>query len=83
MLLAFHLSDLITVPFGYLLSWLYELTHNYGAALILFAVLVKLILTPVSAKSKKSTMKMSRLTPRLQEIQAKYSDDQQKQNELK
>ncbi len=81
MLLAFHLSDLITVPFGYLLSWLYELTHNYGAALILFAVLVKLILTPISAKSKKSTMKMSRLTPRLQEIQQKYADDQQKQNE--
>ena len=67
-MLAFNLSDIITVPFGYLMSWLYDLTSNYGVALILFAVIVKLVLFPISAKSKKSTMKMSRLTPRVQEI---------------
>ena len=81
MLLAFSLSDIITVPFGYLLSWLYQFTTNYGVALILFAILVKLVLFPVSAKSKKSMMKMSRLSPRLQEIQKKYEGDQQKQTE--
>ena len=32
------LSDIIRVPFGYLLEWLYLLTHNYGVALILFGV---------------------------------------------
>ncbi len=72
-MLAFNLSDIITVPFGYLMSWLYDLTSNYGVALILFAVIVKLVLFPSSAKSKKSTMKMSRLTPRVQELQAKYA----------
>ena len=81
MFLAFNISDIITVPFGYLLDWLYQLTNNYGWALVLFAVLVKLILFPVTAKSKKSSMKMSRLTPRLQEIQKKYANDQQKQSE--
>jgi len=81
MILAFQLSDLVTVPFGYLLDWLYQLTSNYGWALILFAILVKIILLPVTAKSKKSTMKMARITPRVQAIQKKYENDQQKQSE--
>ncbi|MBQ9843667.1 MAG: YidC/Oxa1 family membrane protein insertase [Oscillospiraceae bacterium] len=81
MILAFKLSDLVTVPFGYLLSFLYQLTSNYGIALIIFAVLVKLILYPVTAKGKKESMKMSRLTPRLKVIQERYANDQTKQNE--
>lgn len=82
MFLAFQLSDIITVPFGYLLSFLYQLTGNYGVAMILFAVLVQVVLMPINAKSKKSMMKMSRLTPRVQEIQSRYANDPQKQNEL-
>ena len=82
MFLAFQLSDIITVPFGYLLSFLYQLTGNYGVAMILFAILVQVVLMPINAKSKKSMMKMSRLTPRVQEIQARYANDPQKQNEL-
>ena len=82
MILAINgIADLIQVPFGYLLSWLYQFTQNYGVALIIFALLVKLILLPASAKGKKSTMKMSRLTPKIQAIQKKYEGDQQKQNE--
>ena len=73
--------DFIRVPFGYLLAWLYQLTSNYGVALIIFAVLLKLILLPATAKSKKSTMKMSRLQPRLQALQKKYANDQQKLSE--
>lgn len=81
MFLAFKLSDIVTVPFGWLLAVLYQFTTNYGVALILFAVLVKIILLPMTAKGKKSTMKLSRLTPRLQAIQKKYANDQQKQGE--
>ena len=81
MFLAFQLGDIIRVPFGYLLSWLYQLFGNYGWALIVFAVVLKIVLLPVTAKSKKSMMKMSRLTPRLQAIQKKYAGDQQKINE--
>ncbi len=73
--------DFITVPFGYLLQWLYQLVGNYGIALILFAIAVQLVLLPVTAKSKKSTMKMSRLQPRIQAIKDKYPNDPQKQNE--
>ncbi len=81
MILAFQIGDIIRVPFGYLMDWLYQFTTNYGLALIIFAVLVKLILLPATAKSKKSSMKMSRLQPRVQAIQKKYEGDQQKQNE--
>ena len=81
MLLAFNINDIIRIPFGYLLDWLYQFTTSYGLALILFAIIVKLILMPITAKSKKSMMKMSRLTPRIQEIKNKYPNDQQKQNE--
>ena len=81
MILAFNLADIVQVPFGYLMSFLYQLTSSYGLALILFAILVKLILLPATAKGKRSTMKMSRLSPRIQAIQKKYENDQQKQNE--
>ena len=81
MFLAFQLGDLIRVPFGWLLGFLYDLTANYGFAMIIFALIVQAVLTPINAKSKKSMMKMSRLQPRIQEIQKKYANDQQKQNE--
>ncbi len=81
MFLAFKLSDLITVPFGYILDVLYRFSGNYGTALILFAVVVYMALLPATAKSKKSMMKMSRLTPLSQEIQQRYKDDPQRQNE--
>ena len=82
MFLAFQLSDIVTVPFGWLMAVLYHFTNNYGVAMILFGILVQLILMPINAKSKKSMMKMSRLTPRIQDIQNRYAGDPQKQNEL-
>ena len=81
MILAFQLGDIVRIPFGYLLSALYQLTTNYGVALILFAIILKIVLLPVTAKSKKNMMKMSRLTPRLQALKKKYADDTQKLNE--
>ena len=81
MFLAFQLGDIIRVPFGWLLGVLYDLTSNYGIAMIIFAIIVQAVLLPINAKSKKSMMKMSRLQPRIQEIQRKYANDQQKQNE--
>ena len=77
------LSDIIRVPFGYLLEWLYLFTSNYGLALILFSLVVKLVLMPLSIKSKKSMLKMSRLAPLAKAIEAKCGDDKQKyQQEL-
>lgn len=81
MFLAFSLWDIIRVPFGWLIEQLYQFTANYGVALILFSLIVKLILLPASAKSKKSMMKMSRYTPLIQALQKKYQNDPQKLNQ--
>ena len=72
------LADCIRVPFGYALEWLYRLTGSYGAALIIFALVVKLILLPVSMKSKKNMMKMSRLAPKMKALEIKYAADKNK-----
>jgi len=82
MFLAFKLSNLITVPFGWLLGQLYNLFDNYGIAMIVFGILVQLIMLPIKAKSKKSMMKMSRVQPLIQDIQRRYAGDSQKQNEM-
>lgn len=70
--------DIIRVPFGYLLEFFYHLTGNYGIAMILFAIIVKLILLPMSIKSKKSSMKMARVSPKLKELERKYGNDKVK-----
>ena len=72
------ISDIIRVPFGYLLDWLDRFANNYGVALILFSLIVKLVLLPMSIKSKKSMLKMSRLAPLAKALEAKYGDDKQK-----
>ena len=72
------LSDIIRVPFGYLLEWLYQFANNYGVALILFSLIIKLVLLPMSIKSKKSMLKMSRLSPIVKAMEVQYGDDKQK-----
>ena len=73
--------DTIAKPFGWLMMKLYELTGSFGLATILFSLCVTLVLLPFMAKSKKSMMRMTRLTPRIQELQRKHEGNQQKLNE--
>ena len=60
-------GEIITWPFAKLMVWLYGLTGSYGWAVILFALIVNLILTPFMGKSKKATMKTTRLQPKIQD----------------
>ncbi len=71
----------ITKPFAWLMVKLYELTGNYGVAVILFALAVNLILTPFMAKSKKSMMRSTRLQPKIQELQRRHEGNPQKLNQ--
>ena len=71
----------ITKPFAWLMVKLYELTGNYGVAVILFALAVNLVLTPFMAKSKKSMMRSTRLQPRIQELQKRHEGNPQKLNQ--
>jgi len=68
----------ITKPFAWLMVKLYELTGNYGWSIIIFALIVNLILTPFMAKSKKGTMRTSRLQPQMQELQRRHEGNPQK-----
>ncbi len=73
-------GEIITWPFAKLMVWFYNLTGNYGVALIFFALAVNLIMTPFMAKSKKSMMRQTRLQPRIQELQKRHEGNPQKLN---
>ena len=73
--------SLLATPLSYLLTLLYNLVGNYGIAIIILTVIIKAVLYPVYAKSMKSTMKMGKLQPKMQELQQKYGKDQQLYNE--
>ena len=66
--------------FGAILKFFYELTGNYGVAIILFTLAVNIILLPLTWKQQKSTTKMQAIQPELQRIQQKYKNDKEKLN---
>ena len=72
---------LLAKPMGYLLMWLYQFIGDYGICLVIFTVAVKLATYPLYAKQIVSTVKMSKVQPKIKEIQQKYAKDQQTQNE--
>lgn len=71
----------IAKPFGMLLLWLYHLVANYGVAIFLFALIVKIIFLPFQMKSKKSMMRMSSLQPQIAELQKRHEGNPRKLQE--
>lgn len=57
---------------------LHSLINNYALTIIVFTILIKVAVLPLNVKSRRSTMRMSALTPQLQKLQEKYKDDQEK-----
>lgn len=74
----FHI---IAVPLLKLLNWFYKYVHNYGVAIVLLTVLIKLIFWPLSQKSYKSMDQMKRLQPMLTKLREKYADDKERLNQ--
>lgn len=72
---------IIAWPFGKLLWLCYEIVHNYGWALLLFTVILKIIMLPSSCKQQISTAKMQRLSPKLEQLKKKYANNKEKLNE--
>jgi len=66
---------------GYLLKVVYDIVGSYGFAIIVFTVLVKLALLPLTLSQTKSMKAMQEIQPKIKEIQNKYKDDSQKMNE--
>ena len=72
---------IIAKPIGYLLMWIYKLVGSYGIALIILTFIVKLVLYPLYAKQIKSSADMAEMSEKAQEIQRRYANDKEKQNE--
>lgn len=72
------LFDWIAQLFGYLLYGIYEIVHNYGIAILIFTIITKLILLPLTIKQQKSLELSKKMQPLLLDLQNRYKDDQQK-----
>lgn len=66
----------LTKPFFYILDFLYGFLGNMGWAILLFAALLRLCMFPIANKSYTSMAKMKALQPKINDIRAKYSDNQ-------
>lgn len=71
----------IAEPLGRLLLMVYGIVGNYGIAIIIFTVLVKMIMIPLTMKQTKSMKNMQEIQPKIKEIQKKYQNDKEKMNE--
>ncbi len=71
-------------PFAIAILWIFVKLHkilfNYGIVIIVFSILMKLAFWPLTRKSSTSMYRMKELTPKLQELRARYKDDPQKMN---
>lgn len=72
---------LLLTPFVWVLNTFYSMTNSYGLALILFAIVVKLILFPFQLKGKKGMIQMNLLSTKMQRLQKQYGKDKERYNE--
>ena len=75
------MMDFFSNIFGYALNIIYEIVKNYGLAIILFSILLKLLLLPLTIKQQKTLKKSQKLQVKLKEIQDKYSNNPEKLNQ--
>ena len=76
------LYDMLAVPFGWVLSFFYDIFSNYLVALFVLTLLVKLILLPSSISQQKNSAKQARLQPKINRIRQKYSNGGQPTREM-
>lgn len=78
--MSFLFNALVYQPIYNLLIFVYTIIPDFGVAIILVTVLIKLILIPLSKKQIESQKKMQEMQPKIKEIQAKYKNDKEKQS---
>ena len=71
----------ISSLFGYVLNFLYNLVNNYGIAIILFTILLRVILIPITIIQQKSTKANTRMQEKMREIERKYKNNPEKLNQ--
>lgn len=70
---SFQLSDILRVPFSYVIRFAYRLIPNYAVALLLFAIVMKALLFPLSIKQQKNMVKQASLRPKETAIRKRYA----------
>ena len=71
----------ISEIFGYVLNYLYNMFNNYGLAIIIFSVLLRIILIPITIKQQKAMKKNAEMQEKMKEIQSKYKNNPEKLNQ--
>ena len=71
----------ISEIFGYLLNWLYNFFNNYGIAIIVFSIILRIILIPITIKQQQSLKKSKKLQKEMADIQKKYKNNPEKLNQ--
>ena len=66
--------------FGYVLNFIYDIVKNYGIAIILFSILVKILMIPISIKQQKTLKKSTKMQEKMKEIQFKYKNNPEQLN---
>lgn len=67
--------------FGYLLNFIYNFVNNYGLAMIIFTIVIKLVMLPLSIKQQKMLKKSTKLQEKMKILQFKYKNDPEKLNQ--
>lgn len=75
------ISELIGYPLGFIMWLMYLITHNYAIAIILFTLITKILLFPLSVKQQKSSAAMAAFQPKLEKLKKQYGNNQQKLQE--
>lgn len=68
-------------PLLFALKWCYSFTHNFGVAIILLTIVIKIIFWPLTHKSYVSMQRMKKVQPKIAQIREKYKDDREKLNQ--
>ena len=72
---------ILSGPLGYVMEWIYKLLPSYGWDIIIFTLLINIVKIPLQLSQQKSMAKMSAFQPMMMEIQTKYKDKPEKQQE--
>ncbi|HNX64509.1 MAG TPA: YidC/Oxa1 family membrane protein insertase [Oscillospiraceae bacterium] len=72
------ISEIFGYPLGYIMWAIYKLIPSYGIAILLFTIVTKILLFPLSVKQQKSQVMMSAFQPKLAELQKKYANNKEK-----
>ncbi len=75
--------DVIRIPFGFIIKWLYSFTNSYLIAILLFSVLLKLVMFPFGIKQQKNSQKQAKLRPKENVIRKKYAGRTDRATQLK